>query len=89
MTDETQTLLEFPCDFCVKAMGHAADDFDALVASIVREHVPELGETAVKTRPSKGGKYLAVSVSFTATSRAQLDGIYMALSAHERVVMAL
>ena len=31
-----ETLLEFPCDFCVKAMGHAAEDFDAVVAAIVR-----------------------------------------------------
>lgn len=84
-----ESLLEFPCDFCVKAMGKTADDFDALVAGIVREHVPDLSEGAVTSRPSSGGKYLAVSVSFTATSREQLDAIYQALTAHERVVMAL
>ncbi len=87
MSDDS--LLEFPCEFCVKAMGLAADDFDALVAAIVREQVPDLPAAAVRSRPSRGGKYLAVSVTFTATSRAQLDAIYQALSAHERVVMAL
>jgi len=87
MNDDS--LLEFPCEFCVKAMGQASDDFEALVVGIVREQLPAPSAAAVRTRPSRGGKYLSVSVSFTATSRAQLDAIYLALSAHERVVMAL
>ena len=87
-TDE-ETLFEFPCRFSVKAMGLAEDDFDALVAGIVRAHVPELGEGAVRSRPSKGGKYLSVTVTFEATSKAQLDAIYQALTAHERVLMSL
>jgi len=84
-----QTLMEFPCEFSVKAMGLADDDFDALVASIVREQVPELSEGAVRSRPSKGGKYLSVTVTFQASSKAQLDAIYQALTDHERVLMSL
>jgi hypothetical protein len=90
MTHEPQqTLMEFPCPFTIKAMGAAADDFDALVASIVRQYVPDLGEGAVRSKPSKAGNYLAVTVTFEAESRAQLDNIYRALSGHERVLMAL
>ncbi len=83
------TLLEFPCDFAVKAMGYADTDFDLLVVELVRRHAPDLSEGAVKTRPSKAGKYVAVTVHITATSKAQLDAIYMDLTAHELVVMAL
>ena len=88
MSDE-DTLLEFPCQFPIKAMGKAENDFDALVVEIVRRHVPDLHESAVNTRPSKGGKWLAVTVTITATSKPQLDAIYYELTAHERVVMAL
>ncbi len=84
-----ETLFEFPCRFSVKAMGLAEEDFDALVAGIVRRHVPGLGEGAVTSRPSKGGKYLSVTVTFEATSKAQLDAIYQALTDHERVLMSL
>jgi len=70
-------------------MGNASDDFDAVVVSIVRRHAPNLSEGAVKTRASAGGKYLAVTVTIEATSRAQLDAIYQDLVACERVLMAL
>ncbi len=86
---EEETLLEFPCEFSIKAMGVATPEFDALVAEIVRQHAPDLGEGAVRTRPSSGGKYLAVTVTINATSKEQLDAIYQALTDHELVLMSL
>ncbi len=82
-------LLEFPCTLTIKAMGRAAPDFDAHVAALVRQQIPQLGEGALRTRPSKGGNYLAVSIEVTAESREQLDAIYQLLSADDRVLMAL
>ena len=70
-------------------MGHARDDFEALVATLVRQHAPDLGEGAIRSRPSKEGKYIAVTVTVTATSREQLDAIYYELTACEHVLMAL
>ncbi|MCP3671380.1 MAG: DUF493 domain-containing protein [Gammaproteobacteria bacterium] len=86
---EEETLLEFPCEFSIKAMGVATSEFDALVAEIVRQHAPDLGEGAVRTRPSSGGKYLGVTVTINATSKEQLDAIYQALTDHELVLMSL
>ena len=37
MTDETESLMQFPCEFSVKAMGLAEGDFDAVVVEIVRD----------------------------------------------------
>jgi putative lipoic acid-binding regulatory protein len=89
MPDNQETLLEFPCEFSVKAMGLAAADFDSVVVQIVRRHVPELGEGVARTRPSRGGKYLSVTVTFEATSKQQLDAIYQDLTDHERILMSL
>jgi putative lipoic acid-binding regulatory protein len=86
---EQETLLEFPCQFPIKAMGKAEDDFEALVITLVRKHAPDLAENAIKTRDSQGGKYLSVTVTVTATSRDQLDNIYRELTACEQVLMAL
>ena len=63
---DEELLMEFPCSFAVKAMGKAADDFDALVFSLVSQHVPNLGEGAVRSKASGGGKYLSVTVTFEA-----------------------
>lgn len=88
MSDD-DTLFEFPCDFPIKAMGPAEGDFDLTVVEIIRRHVPDLHESAVRTRQSKGGNYLAVTVTIRATSREQLDAIYLDLTACEQVMMAL
>lgn len=87
--DPKETLLEFPCSFAVKAMGRAGSDFDALVVSLMRPFVPDLGEGAVKTRPSKAGNFTAVTVTFTAHSKEQIDNVYYALTGHPDVLMAL
>lgn len=87
--EEEETLLKFPCEFSLKAMGLAADDFDALIVEIVSRHVEEIGEGAVRTRPSREGTYLAVTVTFIANSKRQLDAIYQELTDHERVLMSL
>jgi putative lipoic acid-binding regulatory protein len=82
-------LLQFPCEFPIKALGLAEPDFDVLVVSLVRRHAPNLAEAAVRTRASSGGKYLGVTVIVQATSQDQIDRIYHDLSAEDRVLTLL
>ncbi len=85
----SDSLIEFPCDFPLKVMGHAAADFDALVRGIVGRHVARLAPDAVRATPSRQGKYVSLTVTVRAESQAQLDALYTELSAHERVLMVL
>ena len=50
--EERDTLIEFPCDFDIKAMGLSSTEFDATVVGIVLEYVDDLKEGAVKTKQS-------------------------------------
>jgi uncharacterized protein len=84
-----ESLLEFPCDIQVKAMGLASADFEAHVISLVKQFVPEATSIAVTTRPSRSDKYISVSCQFVADSRDQLDKIYQSLSDDSRVLVAL
>jgi uncharacterized protein len=86
---EQESLLEFPCQFPIKAMGKNRDDFDMVVVEIVRQHVTDIREGAITTRTSKGGKFLSVTVVIEATSRTQLDAIYQGLTDSPDVLMAL
>jgi hypothetical protein len=87
--DPKESLLHFPCSFAIKAMGRASDDFDALVVGLIRPFVDDILEGAIQIRPSKAGNFTAVTVTFTATSREQLDDIYRAVSGHPDVLMTL
>jgi putative lipoic acid-binding regulatory protein len=88
MTDN-ESPLQFPCEFPIKAMGKSGCDLDMVVVEIVRRHVPDLSEGAVRSRASAQGKYVSVTVVVNATSRAQLDAIYQDLVECETVIMAL
>jgi uncharacterized protein len=70
-------------------MGKVGVEFDLLVLELVGQHIENLSPDAVKCRPSKGGNYMAVTVTITATSKKQLDAIYQSLSSHPLVLMAL
>jgi len=83
------SLFDFPCAFPIKAMGWHADDFDALVVGIVRKHAPDLQDTGIEKRHSRGGRYISVTVTIQAQSREQLDNIYRDLAANGRVLVAL
>ena len=89
MNDKDETLFEFPCEFPIKIMGKANDRFEIEVAQIIRKHVADLGESAIKRRESAKSNYAALTVTITATSREQLDAIYLDLTASEHVIMAL
>lgn len=86
---QDQSLIEYPCDFPIKIMGKADGELEQTVIAIFRRHCPDLGEGAISSRSSKGGNYLALTVTIRATSREQLDNIYRELSACEQVLMAL
>lgn len=84
-----ETLLEFPCAFPIKAMGKATVQMEVLVIDIVRRHAPETPVSQLKSRPSKDGNFVAVTVTINATSKQQLDAIYQDLTDHPLVLYAL
>lgn len=89
MPDSDESPLVFPCDFPIKVMGERSTEFETLVVTLVRHHAPDLGEGAIRTRESQGGKYVSVTATVRATSRSQLDAIYRELTACEAVLMVL
>lgn len=84
-----ETLLEFPCDFPIKIMGARVDGFAQVVAEVVRQHSPEFDPASMEMRPSSKGNYLSLTCTIRATSKAQLDDLYRALTAHPMVKVVL
>lgn len=86
---QTDKLLEFPCTFPIKAIGKNTADFENHVVVIARNHISQLDEANISSRPSNGDKYLGVTITFTAESQQQLDALYQELSGSERILMLL
>ncbi|MHB8455259.1 MAG: YbeD family protein [Acidiferrobacterales bacterium] len=79
----------FPCRFDIKAMGRHSVRFEALVQNIVSRHIDPQDLHAVTSRPSRGQKYIALTLTITAQSYSQLDAIYRDLSGCKDVLFAL
>ncbi len=87
--DEKKGGLTFPCEFVIKVFGLATDKFQNHIFALIKKHLPALSESAIKNRPSKDGKYHALSVTVYVSSQEQLDAIYRDLTTDPEVLMAL
>ncbi|MEE9319441.1 MAG: DUF493 domain-containing protein [Granulosicoccus sp.] len=83
------SLIEYPADLSVKAMGLNDGNFEHLVRGIVLPLIVPAEPKKITTVGSSGGKYLSVSVHFTAISQLQLENIYRALREEARVLFTL
>ena len=84
-----QTLIEYPCDFPIKAMGARVDGFAQAVIEVVLRHAPDFDPAGAEMRPSSKGNYLAVTCTFRARSQVQVDAMYRELTAHPMVKVVL
>lgn len=84
-----QALLAYPCPFPIKVLGRREPGFAQQVIGIVLRHAPDFEPASVEMRPSREGKYLSLTCTVRATSREQLDALYLELCDHPAVVMVL
>jgi putative lipoic acid-binding regulatory protein len=82
-------LIEYPNRFPLKVFGKHSDDFEAVVLDLVRARCPQAEHIAISRRTSRGGKYQALTLTFTVYSQQQLEDIYRDLYECEQVVMSL
>jgi putative lipoic acid-binding regulatory protein len=86
---ESESLLEFPCEFPIKIMGRDEPEFRAVAIVVVERHAGKLNDDAIRTSTSTNGNFVSITVTITATSQQQLDDIYRDLTAHDQVLVAL
>jgi putative lipoic acid-binding regulatory protein len=84
-----QSLIEYPSAFPIKVMGARVEGFVDAIVTVVRQFDPGFDPATIESRPSKGGNYVGLTITITATSREQLDGLYRALSSHPMVKVVL
>lgn len=89
MNSHQESLIDYPCSFPIKIMGARVDGFAETICELVRQHAPDFDPSSLEMRPSRNGNYLGLTVTITARSREQLDGLYLALTEHPMVKVVL
>lgn len=88
-TDPEMPRIEFPCEYPIKIIGHAVENFAALVIAVVERHAGEIAADKIKSQSSKNANYVSVTVTIEATGEEQLQTIFSELKAVESVKMVL
>ncbi|APX92822.1 hypothetical protein BWR19_07715 [Halomonas sp. 1513] len=81
--------VEFPCDYSLKIVGDAADDFHDAVVAVVEAHAPGFDRESIRVVDSRNGKFQSVRLTIIATGKPQLEALFAALKATGRVHMVL
>lgn len=81
--------IEFPCEYPIRVMGLAADDFAELIVTVIEYHAPEVRQFPAQSRLSRTGRWVSVTVTIMATGAPQLQAIFEDLKATGRVQMVL
>jgi putative lipoic acid-binding regulatory protein len=87
--ENNESIIEYPCVFPIKIMGHTQTGFAQAVLAVVARHALDFDGATMEMKTSKQGKYLSVTCTINATSRKQLDALYRELCDHPMVVMVL
>ncbi len=86
---DAESLLAFPCEFPLKVMGRDNEEFRSQTRAIVERHVGQLDPAQVQERASREGRFVALTYTFTAQSRSQLEQIYQEMSDSGVVLFSL
>ena len=89
MSTRTDSLITYPSLFPIKVMGEKVEALLPAVTQVARMLDPTFDERTIELRESKGGRYLGITITVTATSREQLDELYRTLSTHPMVKVVL
>lgn len=85
----SESLITYPSAFPIKVMGAQVPGFVEAIVAVAQRFDPGFDPGSVETRPSRGGNYLGITITITATSREQLDELYRTLSTHPMVRVVL
>jgi len=85
MADIEPPKIIFPCDYPLKVVGNAAEDFREFVIEVIERHADVVQRELIDVRASSSGRYLSVRITIIATGEDQLRNLYNDLKASGRV----
>ena len=57
---EQPSLIEYPCDFPIKIMGKAQQEFTQIALAIVKYHAPDFDDASITVKASKNVSMLGL-----------------------------
>ena len=88
-SEHKQKGFEFPGVFEITAMGPASAGLEQVIPQQLSAAGLTVLHETVRSRASTAGRFVSISISFKANSRADYDAAHLALRAHPEVKWTL
>ena len=82
ITNEQESLIEFPCNFIIKVTGVMKDNFTQSIIEEINKVDKTFNASKIEIRPSQKGNYIGLTCNVLVNSKSDLDQIYQHLSSH-------
>jgi len=89
VTEQEPPKIEFPCEYPIKVLGRAGEDFESVILEVFQRHAPGFDEERITVRASSKGTFTAMTVFITATGPTQLEALHQDLLATGMVQMVI
>lgn len=89
MTKPEAPKIVFPCRYPIKVVGFECEELRSWVAEVMEKHAGPIPEEDVAERPSRNGRFIAITVAITATGEKQLAAIFADLKKSDKVQIVL
>ncbi len=83
--NKEKLVLEYPCSWCYKVIGHHKDD----IHTAIKEIILEKPHTLKLSNESKTGKYVSMNLDLIINNEDERTFIYEALKNHQHIKMVL
>lgn len=89
MTEQEPPKIEFPCDYPIKVLGRSSEEFHAIVLEVFERHAPGFERETIVVKDSSKGTFTSLTITITATGKAQLEALHQDLMATGHVQMVI
>ena len=89
MSEPTPPRIEFPCEYPIKVLGRSVEAFEIVVLEVFERHASGFDRDRISARPSRNGKFTALTITIVATGKPQLEALHQDLMATGLVQMVI
>lgn len=80
--NENHSLIQYPCEFPIKIIGHNKNEFINEIYLIIKKFDDGFSISSIRSKISKSENYIGLTVNVFVKSQEQLDNLYKELSNH-------
>ena len=82
-------LWDFPCTHHLKVMGLSQYAIREIAIEVISKHAPDIDHDNIRSKASRSGKYVSITVPVTFTHKEQVEAVFLDLHLRAEITTSL